>query len=291
MNWIFLTLGAVVMQTFRNGLQSQLSVHVGTAGVTLARFLFAAPIAALYLILIYWVSPAAMPTFTPLFILTVFIAALLQIAATSLMVVLFKQKNFSVGAGLAKSEALAAGVLGALFFGSRLTALGWFGVTVGAVAVFILSGGGKKGELSTKTVLIGLACGTCFAMTSLFVREASLLLKLSFPHSAAWVLLWVLSIQTLMLTTYIALKDGDTFIRLKKHSGRTLCTSIFSCLGSICWFSAMSIQHVAYVKTVGQLEVLLTIILSHFWLKQKAKRHEVLGLTLISVAAILVMWA
>ena len=215
----------------------------------------------------------------------------MQISATSLMVILFKQKNFSVGAGLAKSEALVAGVLGTVFFGSQLSLFGWIGILVGAAAIFVLSGGGRKGQLSIKTVIIGLACGTCFALTSLFVREASHLLNVPFPHSAAWVLVWVLCIQTTLLVSYIAVKNRSTFIALKNNVKMTLATSIISCFGTICWFSAVSLHHVAYVKTLGQVEVLLTMLVAIFWLKNKVQKHEILGLLLIAAAAILVMWA
>ena len=291
MSWVFFTLGAVVMQTFRNALQSKLSANMSTSGVTLARFLFAPPIALTYLALLYTFSNQIIPEFTFKFVSFVLLASVMQIFATALMVILFKQKNFAVGAGLAKSEALVAGVLGTLFFGSQLSLFGWLGILIGGVAVFVLSGGGRKGELSLKTLAIGLACGSCFALTSLFVREASHLLNVPFPHSAAWVLLWVLCIQTTLLVSYIAVKNRSTFVALKNNAKMTLATSATSCLGSICWFSAMALHHVAYVKTLGQVEVLFTILIATFWLKQKVKKHELIGLLLIATAAVLVMWA
>lgn len=291
MSWVFFTLGAVVMQTFRNALQSKLSAHMSTSGVTLSRFLFAPPIALIYLVLLYTFSNQAIPEFSTQFIFYVLLASVMQIFATALMVILFKQRNFAVGAGLAKSEALVAGVLGTLFFGSHLNLFGWVGILIGAAAIFVLSGGGRKGQLSFKTVIIGLACGTCFALTSLYVREASHLLNVPFPHNAAWVLLWVLCIQTSLLVSYIAIKDKSTFVALKNNAKMTLATSATSCFGSICWFSAMALQHVAYVKTLGQIEVLFTILIATFWLKNKVKQHEIIGLLLIAAAAILVMWA
>jgi drug/metabolite transporter (DMT)-like permease len=290
-SWVFFTLSAVVLQTFRNALQSKLSANMSTSGVTLARFLFAPPIALTYLVLLYSFSNQIIPEFTLKFIFLVLVASVMQISATSLMVILFKQKNFAVGAGLAKSEALVAGVLGTLFFGSQLSLFGWVGILVGAAAIFILSGGGRKGQLSFKTVVIGLACGSCFALTSLFVREASHMLDVPFPHSAAWVLLWVLCIQTTLLVSYIAIKNRSTFVALKNNARMTLVTSIISCFGTICWFSAVSLHHVAYVKTLGQVEVLLTMLVATFWLKNKVQKHEVIGLLLIAAAAILVMWA
>lgn len=124
MTWIFLTLFAAFMQAWRNAFQSRLSGDVTTAGVTLARFLWASPIAGVYLIALYQWQPAALPTFSSEFGHYVVGASFMQILATALMVKLFKYNNYAVGAGLAKSEALVAAILGMLFFGTQLTVLG-----------------------------------------------------------------------------------------------------------------------------------------------------------------------
>jgi drug/metabolite transporter (DMT)-like permease len=291
MSWILFTLGAVVMQTVRNALQSKLSGAVNTSGVTLSRFILAPPIALVYLLILYSSSASQAPEFSGTFIAVILCASLLQIAATSLMVILFKQKNFAIGAGLAKSEALVAGVVGMLFFGSYLTPLGWAGIVIGAIAVFVLSSGNRLHGISVKTMVIGLACGTCFALTSLLVREASHMLNVQHTMAAAWVLLWVLCVQTISLSGYIALTKPFVFRQLTNAKSQVLAISTVSCLGSICWFTAMALQHVALVKTLGQLEVLLTLVLSHYWLKNAVTKREIAGLLLIGLAAIFVMWA
>ena len=291
MSWILFTLGAVVMQTVRNALQSKLSGAVNTSGVTLSRFILAPPIALVYLLILYSSSASQVPEFSGSFITVILCASLLQIAATSLMVILFKQKNFAIGAGLAKSEALVAGVVGMLFFGSYLTPLGWAGIVIGAIAVFVLSSGNRLHGISVKTMVTGLACGTCFALTSLLVREASHMLNVQHTVAAAWVLLWVLCVQTISLSGYIALTKPFVFRQLTNAKKQVLAISTVSCLGSICWFTAMALQHVALVKTLGQLEVLLTLILSHYWLKNAVTKREIAGLLLIGLAAIFVMWA
>ena len=291
MSWILFTLGAVVMQTVRNALQSKLSGAVNTSGVTLSRFILAPPLALVYLLILYSSSASQVPEFSGSFIAVILCASLLQIAATSLMVILFKQKNFAIGAGLAKSEALVAGVVGMLFFGSYLTPLGWAGIVIGAIAVFVLSSGNRLHGISVKTMVIGLACGTCFALTSLLVREASHMLNVQHTVAAAWVLLWVLCVQTISLSGYIALTKPFVFRQLTNAKKQVLAISTVSCLGSICWFTAMALQHVALVKTLGQLEVLLTLVLSHYWLKNAVTKREITGLLLIGLAAIFVMWA
>jgi len=44
------------------------------------------------------------------------------------------------------------------------------------------------------------------------------------------------------------------------------------------------------VKTLGQVEIFFMMLISAFWLKERVKIKEMLGLALIAVAAILVMW-
>ena len=291
MSWILFTLGAVILQTVRNALQSKLSGAVNTSGVTLSRFILAPPIALVYLLILYSSSASQVPEFSGSFIAVVLCASLLQIAATSLMVILFKQKNFAIGAGLAKSEALVAGVVGMLFFGSYLTPLGWAGIVIGGIAVFVLSSGNRLHGISVKTMVIGLACGTCFALTSLLVREASHMLNVQHTVAAAWVLLWVLCVQAITLGGYIAVTKPYVFRQLTNAKKQVLAISTVSCLGSICWFTAMALQHVVLVKTLGQLDVLLTLVLSHYWLKNAVTKREIAGLLLIGLAAIFVMWA
>ncbi|MGF1902806.1 DMT family transporter [Aliivibrio sifiae] len=290
MSWILFTLLAAFSQSWRNAFQSRLSKEMNVVGVTLSRFLWASPLAALYLLSLYLYQPVSLPTFTAYSYFFIIGASIMQILATGLMVVLFKQKNFAIGAGLAKSEAPVAAFLGVLFFGTSLSLFGWLGVAVGAIAVFMLSCPDGIRSISLKTALIGLACSTSFALTSLWVREASLTLTLPFPHRAAWVLLLVILLQTLLLVAYMLVNNRSTLKRMFTKPKLVVMTSIASFIGSLGWFSAMSLQTVPLVKTLGQVEVFFTILISFFWLKEGIKRKDIFALFLIAIAAVLVMW-
>jgi len=288
--WIYFTLLAAFSQAWRNAFQSQLSKDVNVVGVTLARFLWAGPLVVLYLINLYIFEPSSLPNLSLTLLFFVVGAACLQILATALMVQLFKLNNFAVGAGLAKSEALVAAILGVLFFGTTLSWFGWVGVLIGAIAILLMSSRQGFAGLSFKTLLLGLSCGACFALTSLWVREASLTLELPVTHRAAWVLLFVITLQTTLLMCYLLTKDRATFKLLLAKPRLTFLTSFSSCIGSIGWFSAMALQSVPYVKTLGQIEVFFTLLISWFWLKQPIKIKDSLGLMLIAIAAIMVIW-
>lgn len=298
MLWIPCTLFAAFMQAWRNAFQKQLSQELGATSVTLARFILAGPLAAIYLWLLYrWQPSQPLPQFSALFAIYVIGAALSQIVATALMVRLFQQRNYAVGVGLAKSEAIWAALLGTLFFGTLLSPLGWLGVAIGSIAVALLSGvpqlkgSGLLGYVSPHTLLVGMTSGLSFALTSLWVREASLLLQLDFPFAAAWVLVLVISLQTLLLVSWLAWHDRASLAGLLHRPTLTALVSITSCLGSIGWFSAMSLESVALVKTLGQVEVLFTLLISAYYFNVKLARHDYWGLALIVVAAICVMWA
>ena len=291
--WILFTLMAAFMQAWRNAFQKQLSTTVDVYGTTLARFLFSPIFAFSYLAFLYLHQPVtAQVHFSNKFWFYVVIAGISQIYATALMVKLFQQKNYAIGVGLAKSEAILAALVGVLFLQEHLTAWGWVGVLIGAVAVFLLSKGPQHTELSFKTLMIGLGSGLCFAITSLLVREASLELNmLPFLHRAGWVLCSLISFQCIVLLLYLGIFSRTTLYKMWQRLGLTLRVSICSFLASVGWLSAMSMQTVALVKTLGQVEILFSLLISAFFFKEKLAKTDHLGLWLVIVAAIMVIWA
>lgn len=284
---------AAFMQAWRNAFQKQLSTTVDVYGVTLARFIFALPLALIYISCLYHFQPVTESVhFNLRFAIYVLIAALSQIAATALMVQLFKQKNYAIGVGLAKSEAVLAAIIAAVFLSDHLSLLGWFGVAVGGFAVFLLSKGRDFSDFSVQTLCIGIGSGLCFAITSLLVREASLELdNLPFIHRAAWVLLMVIGTQCFLLLMYLGIFRRATLWAMWRRIGLTFRVSLCSFLASLGWFSAMSMQSVPIVKTLGQVEIIFSMLISAYFFKEKLARAEHLGIVLVVIAAFLVIWA
>lgn len=289
MLWIPFTLAAAFTQALRNAQQKQLSREVNAIGVTLARFIWALPLAAIYLALLYAIAPAAIPQFSGRFIFDVSAAAVTQILATALMVLLFQRRSYTAGVGLAKSEALLAAMLGSMFFGALLGPVGWLGIAVGSVAVWLLKGRSKPGSLDLTTLLVGLGSGLCFALTTLWIRDACHQLDLPFMHTAAWALVWTISIQVALLTGWLVLRDRPTLLRLWQRPSLVFRISLSSSIASLCWFTAVNLEEVALVKTLGQIEVFFTLLLSQHWLKEQVSAREKLGLLLIVASAVLVV--
>jgi drug/metabolite transporter (DMT)-like permease len=59
-------------------------------------------------------------------------------------------------------------------------------------------------------------------------------------------------------------------------------------LGSVGWFTAMTLQNAAYVRALGQIELVFTFVASYFYFKEKTNRIEAMGISLI-VFGILVL--
>lgn len=290
--WIPFTLFAAFMQSWRNAFQKHLSQEVSTAGVTLARFIWAGPLATFYLWGLYQVAPETpWPSFNAHFVQTVLLAAVAQIMATVLMVVLFRLRNYAIGVGLAKSEAVIAALLGALFFAAPLSALAWLGVLLGGMAIWLMSQPSPLTQLPLKTLATGLGSGLCFALATLWIREASLILALPFPYGAAWVLVWIIGLQTGLLLGWLLWREPATLKALWLRPRLTVLISLTSCLGSIGWFTAMSVETVARVKTLGQVEVLFTLAISAGWFRETLSRRDLAGLLLIMVGAVCVILA
>ncbi len=51
----------------------------------------------------------------------------------------------------------------------------------------------------------------------------------------------------------------------------------------MCWFYAMSIQNVAYVRALGQIELVFTILMTLIYFKEKISFREIIGICFILI--------
>ena len=54
--------------------------------------------------------------------------------------------------------------------------------------------------------------------------------------------------------------------------------------GSLCWFTAFTLQNAAYVFAVGQIEVIFSLMASVLFFREKVAAREVLGIGLLSLS-------
>jgi drug/metabolite transporter (DMT)-like permease len=298
--WIAFTILAASMQAVRTAGQKQLSQQLSAMSTTLVRYLFGLPIAIIYLGLLLKFNAdefilessdnlLSMVTSNAKFMVYASAASLVQILATFCMIKTFSSRNFAVGISLAKTEAILVAILATILYQDYLSLFGWIAVIVGVLGTLVVSLSGKKLKLSLSATLYGLASGLLFAFTSLFLREASLSLNQPLVFSAAITLVVMVSLQTIMCGIYTSIKEPNQWLAVWKYKKLCSFVGLTSALGSIGWFTAMSMQNVALVKTLGQVEFLMTLAITHYYFKEKISSAELGGMMLIIASVILLI--
>ncbi len=287
------------MQTLRTAGQKNLSVHMDAVAATLVRFLFGLPFAIIYLFAIWRWYGADLPPTNATFWTFAVIASVTQVVATALLIYLFSLRNFAVGTTYARTEAFLTAFVGALFFGELITLFGWAAILVSVSGVVVLTIARTQIEAITllqrlwnRAAAVGLASGLCFALASLSLRKASLSLEIdNFQLSAGMTLVTMVTIQTLMTAGYLGLRSADQFRAIFIRWRPCLFVGLTSALGSIGWFTAMTLERAAYVKALGQIEFVFALAISTFFFRERSNALELVGMALIAAGVLLLVLA
>ena len=147
----------------------------------------------------------------------------------------------------------------------------------------------KAQAIETATVAYGILSGIAFALTSLWIRQASLSLGDEFMFNAAVTLVFMVSLQSLLCYGYIQLKQPQQLKLLRRHLPLALFVGATSAFGSIGWFTAMTYQNPAIVKSLGQIEFVFTLLITYFFFKEKITFKEYAGMLLIMASVVILL--
>lgn len=288
LTWIPVTIAAATFQTFRFMLQKVLStVTLSPGGATFARFVYSAPFILIGLALYLYASGQSLPPMSGLFWSFALVGSLSQILATICVVALFKQRNFAVGITFKKTEVIQTALVGLVVLGDAISVWGWVAILLGLGAVLVLSKppeatGAWWVHLTNRASRLGLGAGVLFAFSAVSYRGASLQLgDLAPVFRAAVTLASVVTLQTLMMVVWLALREKGEIRRVWQARRVAIWVGLTSLGGSFCWFWAFSLQNAAYVKALGQVELLLSILVSVLFFKEKISRRELAGMSLL----------
>ncbi len=295
--WIPITFLAAFMQAARTAGQKYLTKDFSAVGASYVRFLWGLPFALAYLWFLQQNGGYALPEADWQFFVFAALAGLSQITATVLLVFLFSLRNFAVGSTYARTEALLTAIVGALFFHEALAGAGWIAIAIGALGVVLINlartGIGRENllrRLFQPAAGVGLASGLGFAGASLFLRQASLSLGLDdWLYAAAVTLAMVLLIQTVMMSLYIVFRARDQLVAMMQNWRGCLFVGITSVVGSAGWFTAMTVERAAYVKALGQVELLFTLALSVLFFKERSTPKELFGMALVAGSIVVLL--
>jgi len=294
--WIPVTLFAAFAQTLRNAAQRHLTTSLGTLGATLVRFLYGLPVAALWLAGVHAVGGFAWPAPNVTFAGWVSLGALSQIGATALLLKVMAERNFTLGVAYSKSELIQVAVFGFVFLGDRIGWLTAAAIALGTVGVLMLSPADRQRPLramllgwTTRPALLGLASGTGFALSAVGYRGAALSLgETSFLMAAAYTLLVAQLLQTVVLGGWLLLRKREVVVGVLRAWRASLFAGFMGAAASVGWFTAMAIEPVAHVRTLGLIELLFSYVISRRLFRERFTRLELAGIIVLACGLVLV---
>ena len=112
-----------------------------------------------------------------------------------------------------------------------------------------------------------------------------------FIMQAAFTLAVSVVMQTVMMGAYLAVRERDQLRAVIVHWRPSLLVGGAGVLASIFWFSAFTLQNAAYVRALGQIELIFTIIVSAVIFREKIKSQEIVGMASIIIGILILLLA
>lgn len=304
--WVVVSLAAGVLQTARNGLARSLSSILPATLLSWSRFAFNLPFATLLVVLLYRFGADGAPGLSLRFFVLSAVGGAGQILGNVALIAAFSSGTFAQAIVLHKTEAVLAAIVGSLFFTQDPGPLGWVGIAVsvlGVVSIGLVSADPvRRGEGSVLASLVTANRGTALALVS-----AGLLVVASFGVQqatrelgdrnpdvdgtfglAATTLFHVTWMEVVVLTVWLLARRRSAFAQVPRHLPRLAAIGLTGFAGSLGWFWAFSLTLVAFVKVVGQIESVLSVLLAIFLWKEQRTRDQLPGIAL-TVAGILLI--
>ncbi len=295
--WIPITVAAAFFQNLRSALQKHLKGRLSNAGAAYSRFFYAWPFALVYLwgLNTFWGLEFPVPNLK--FLIYCILGGVSQILFTVVLLWMFSFRNFAVGTTFSKLELVMIAALGALVLGDGLSLAAAIAVALSALGVVVLSAGQSDvnlksvlSSISEKPTLIGLTSAVFLGASVVFFRGASLALEHdNVTMAAACALAVAIVIQTIIMTVYLVWREPGEINRVVQNWRWAGAVGVAGVLGSICWFTAFTIENAAHVRAVGQIELVFTFIASAFFFGEKVSKREVLGIILVVAAILLIL--
>lgn len=297
--WIPITILAAAAQTLRFVLQKQLKgVGLSTAGATFARFVYSAPLAALMALAYTGASGQSLPQIPPVFWAYALSGGLTQILATMCVVALFSHRHFAVGITFKKTEVLLSVLVGLVVLGEGVSGLGLLAILVGLGGVLLLSDppggdGAWHHRIWNRAAGLGLASGLFFAISGVGYRGASLSLATGDTFQRAVVTLaCVTAAQVLAMTFWLLWRERGEITRVLSAWRVAAGVGLASLVGSTCWFIAFTLQTVAYVNALGQIELVFSLMAGVLIFGERLAWREWQGMALLGSSVLgLVLFA
>jgi drug/metabolite transporter (DMT)-like permease len=294
--WIALSVAAAAFQTLRFMLQKKLSMGALSAGgATLARFLYSAPFVVALAVGYLLAMGVEWPGYTPRFWVYAVAGGLSQILATWAVVALFAERNFAVGIAFKKTEVVQTAIVGLIVLGDRVNIAAVGAILLGLAGVLLLSQTpGREGRwwrrIGARAALLGLASGAFFAISAVGYRGATLEIASEDPFLRAALSLAVVTVmQAVALALWLGWREPGQVARVVAARRTAVWMGLAGMGGSLCWFTAFTLQNAALVFAVGQVEVIFSLIVSWLFFGERLSAREGWGIALVTLSVMAVV--
>jgi drug/metabolite transporter (DMT)-like permease len=291
--WIPITIAAAFLQNLRFMLQKQVKGRLSTSGATFARFVWAAPLALAFVLALSSARGESPPPMNTTFLAYAALGGLTQILATALVVALFSLRNFAIGVSFSKTETVQSVVFGIILLGELASTSAVIAIFISLAGIMLISvpaGGLVLTSAFNRPAVYGLASGALFGVSAVSYRAASLSLASGdFLIRAALTLAVVTLMQTVAMWVYLAWREPGEIGRVLAAWRVTMWIGAAGMLASLGWFTAMTLQTVAYVRALGQVELLFTFATSVLVFGERSTPREIAGIVLLIAGIVLLL--
>jgi len=285
--WIPITIFAALAQTFRNAAQRHLTKKLGTLGATLVRFLYGLPFAFLWLLALNQLAGLPLPTQNWISFGWTALGAVGQLVATALLLRTMEERNFAIGVVYSKTEIIQIAIFAIVLLGDPLSTATALAIAVATAGLVLLSpkpAGGSEAESgwASPVALYGLGSGAAFAVSAVGYRGGALALDTpSLFIAAAYVLAWAQSLQVLLLGGWLWARSPTVLAAVAREWRLSTGAGFAGTAASAGWFTAMAIEPVAHVRTLGLVEVLFSFAVSRRVFRERIGWRELAGIALV----------
>ncbi len=295
MAWVYLSIAAAAFQTLRFVLQKRLSMGTLSAGgATFARFVYSAPFVAALAILALGGAPV--PELASGFWAYALTGGGAQIGATWCVVALFARRNFAVGITLKKTEVVQTALVGLLVLGDRVSAPAAAAIVLGLFGVLALSDlpsltAGRIRRIFNPSAGLGLLSGALFAVSAVCYRGATLAVDNDDALLRALLTLAAVTLsQTVAMSAWLAWREPGQLARVARAWRGAIWIGLAGLAGSLCWFTAFTLQNAALVFAVGQVEVIFSLLASVLIFRERVTPREAGGIALLTGSILVLVW-
>ncbi len=292
MSWVLITAIASLSQTLRSVFQKNLIEDVGVLVSAYSRFIFALPL--VLLLGIIFLSTQDFIILKTLSLMTWFFliaASICQILFTIILIKLFTLRSFAIGVAFSKTEVIQTTLLETIIIGFILTSHILLAIIIGFIGMLFMSkqkliGTLRYDKLFWQQITLGISSGIFLSLSSVLYKVALDSVTTDLIYKKVLVLSFLaLAFQSAIFGVYIVAAEGkQNVLKLINIWKKGFPVGFFGCAATFCWFYAFSLVNATFVRAVGQLEVVFSVLISYVFYREQITGLELIGISLITIS-------